>query len=356
MKCIFVVTSMVQIIFLFCVSNAHSQSARGKASEGIKLVCAWSIEGKSPAEVDSVVELAQQLGFNAVSWNRESLVASCHKRGMKAMALVNPLEAREGALLQQLALGEEDLPGSGRSGIPPESFYQYGGEPVPGNREILDHNLACPDDPGIVAYTMERVAELERQGYDAVIFDFVGYRNYHSCECRFCREKLASFRRAHPQLHQRQAAEAFYENQLVELYDTLYVAAKALAPGMIIANHIHPVFLPNLWYGHKLRVDYCGVTVSWFFKPHWPLDKVREYARRVVQGPYRHNFAVGMPMIGFYADTPYARDRKSARRLKQELAIIKEAGAGDLIMCELGHILRHKEASAAVREALAGIQ
>lgn len=251
-----------------------------------------------------------------------------------------------------LAPGEERLPGFRRDSIPPEQFYQYGGEPLEGQREILDQNFTCPNDPGVLQYTLKRTTELKETGYDGIIFDFVGYRNYRSCECGLCLEKLDQFRRRHPELNAQEARDRFYENVLVELYDILYRETKEIAPDLAVANHIHPVYLPDIFYGRRVRADYCGATVSWFFKPHWPLEKVRDYARKVVTGPYVQENVQGMPMIGVYTDREYTRDRRNPARLRQDLQIIKKAGAKHLIMCELGHILRDPETARVVREEL----
>ncbi|MFC1537728.1 hypothetical protein ACFL4P_02750, partial [Gemmatimonadota bacterium] len=230
--------------------------------------------------------------------------------------------------------------------------YQYGGEPTQGNREILDQNFVCPNDPGVPEYALKLVSGMQERSFDGIVWDFIGYRNYRSCECGLCRTGLEDFRGRHPELSEEESGESYYEKVLVDLYDLLYRETKKLAPDLIIANHIHPVFLPNIFYGHKVRVDYCSITVSWFFKPHWPLEKVREYTGKVVKGPYAHKQVVGMPMIGFYTDGEYARDRRSAERLSLEFEILKQAGAQHLIICELGHILRDREAAEVVREAL----
>ncbi|MBN2289383.1 MAG: hypothetical protein JXQ83_08635 [Candidatus Glassbacteria bacterium] len=341
----------VLLLGLGCVAGPP---ARGKPLDGIKVICVWTVEAKDPQAVDRAVEQADSLGFNAVCWDRPGVPEACHERGMKAFSLVNPLDLREGAQPQVLEPGEELLPGYDGGDIPPAQLYQYGGEPVKGHREILDQNLTCPNDPGVLEYTLKRMAQMQERGFDGVIWDFIGYRNYHSCECGLCRQRLAEFSAGHPELGQEQARSIFYEQVLVDLYNTLYREAKVRAPELIIANHIHPVFLPDIFYGHKVRVDYAGITVSWFFTPHWLLGKVRNYTGKVVGGPYVFKEVEGMPMIGFYADGEYARDRKNAQRLEQEFGILRKSGARHLIMCELGHILRDKGAAGVVRRELAG--
>jgi hypothetical protein len=333
------------------VPSALADSA--KPLSGIKLICVWTLAGENELAVEEGVKQAKSLGFNAVCWNRPGLAAACHKLGLKAYAIVSPLERRETALLQVLKKGEEKLAGFDPGKTPPEQFYQYGGEPMQGKQEILDQNLACPNDPGVLEHSLKKVAELRDAGCDGVIWDFVGYRNYKSCECNLCLTELENFRKEHPKLDEEESKNSFYENTLVSLYDALYRETKRIAPNLNILNHIHPVFLPDIFYGRRVWVDYCGITVSWFFKPHWPLEKVREYTIKVLSGPYTHKEVNGMPMIGFYTDGQYARDRKSPERLEKEFEILKETGARNLIMCELGHILRDKDAARVVRRELA---
>jgi len=349
---------LVLVTLMLVLTTVAAQAVDSAAAplSGQKIICVWSIQANTVQEMEQAADSAAALGFNGLCWDRPGLPAICRTRGLKSWALLCPLARRPGARLQELAAGEDSLPGFDPKRIPPEQFYQYGGEPAPGHREILDQNFTCPLDTGVVNYTLAEVARLRAEGYDGVIFDFVGYRNYHSCECPVCHERLAAWRKAHPGLNETEAAGQFYAETLVALYDTLYCRTKALAPGMTIANHIHPVYLPDLFYGLRVKVDLAGITTAWFFQPHWPLEKVREYTRRVVEGPYSHSFTQGMPMFGFYTDGVYARDRKSAERLHQEFAILKAAGAQNLIMCELGHILRDSAASRAVREELRGAE
>jgi hypothetical protein len=347
---------LLVLLFLYLPGLLAAQDTSGPLS-GYKIICIWTIEARDPQTVGQTVAQARALGFNAVCWESRSVTevpAACHRQGLKAFAIFNPLERRPDARLQVLAPGEERLAGYRRDSIPPEQFYQYGGEPADSHREILDQNFACPNDSGIVAWSLKQAAAAREAGNDGVILDFVGYRNYRSCECPVCLERLGEFGKKHPELSRSRAANLYYGNVLVTLYDTLYRAIKSQAPGLTVANHIHPVFLPDIFYGLKVRADLCGITVSWFFQPFWPLEKVREYTRRVVDGPYAHAGADGMPMIGIYTDGAFLRDRKPPARLRQELRILKQTNARHVIVCELGHILRDSETAEVIREELGG--
>jgi hypothetical protein len=321
---------------------------------GLKIVCVWSVVAHTVEEEREVVARAAEIGFNGICWDRQSVPDACRNNGLKSFIIIRPLERRPEAQLQVLEPGEDTLAGFVPDEIPSEQYYQYGGEPLSGNIEILDQNFTCPNDPGVVGYSIGRVKEAMAAGYDGIIWDFVGYRNYHSCNCPFCRNGLAEYRAANPELSDKESAAKFYKNVLVDLYDTLYVLTKKIAPDLIVANHIHPVYMPDLFYGRRVNTDYCGITVSWFFKPHWPLEKVGDYVRKVLNGPYEHKHVQGMPMIGFYTDWPDSRDRKYPDRVRQEFEILRQAGAQHLMFCELGHILRDREVCEVIKEILAG--
>lgn len=313
---------------------------------GTKLIWAWSIQ--PDRSVDRAVAEAQELGFNAVGWTNPEVVRACHERGMKAFVLIEPLTLRRhGALPQQLAKGEEKLPGFDRSVDNPGYPFQFGGEPVPGNREVLHLNLACPRDPGIVEYSVAEATRARQLGYDGICWDFVGYRNYRSCECETCTESLNRLR-----AKTNMTSEAFYLSALTGLYSSLYVETKRRNPDLLIATHVYPVYLPNILYGKKLMVDYFGETVAWFFKPHWSFRKIRTYTRKTLGTASEFLPSEAMPMIGFYGDGEFAGDRKNPSRLELELRILRNQGTRHLMMCELGHLLRDTAAMRVVKASL----
>lgn len=319
-------------------------------SEALKVAAAWNIS-ETDEGIKEAVREAKELGFNGFIWptmNQKPFIAECGKHGIKCFKIVEPLRKRESAGLQVLAQEEESLPGC----KPIDDDYQYGGEPIPGSREILDKELVCPLDAGVVAYAVEEVNQAKQAGYDGICWDFIGYRNYRSCECAECKAASASYLKTNPSVPEEKARAMFYEQSLVDLYAKLYGKTKGIDPKFIVLCHCHPVYLPNVFYGHRLKVDYCAMTVSWFFTPHWKMDRVRDYTRRTVNGPYVCGQTVGMPMIGFYCSGTMARHRRSGERLSEELRVLREEGARSVMMCELGDILSDKEARTAVSNEL----
>ena len=340
--------SVLACCLIVSVTNCSHNAARSAAPplSGIKLIWAWSVE--SDRSVEEAVAEAQELGFNAVGWSNPEVVRACHERDMKAFALISPLSLqREGAFPQKLAEGEDNLPGFDRSKDDPEYPFQYGGEPALGNKEILHMNLACPRDPGVVAYGVAEAIKYQQLGYDGICWDFIGYRNYRSCECAVCKESLAGL-----QTRGTVSSEDFYLSSLTDLYSRLCNETKKSAPGLLITAHIYPVYLPEIHYGNKVSVDYCGETVAWFFQPHWTFEKIRRYSRKALELSGGSGQTEAMPMIGFYSDGEFGRDRKSPERLERELQILQTEGAKHLMMCELGHLLRSPGAMKAVKATL----
>jgi hypothetical protein len=321
----------------------------------LKVTASWRIP-LTDRDVKLAVEGAKELGFNAYAWgaSRKEQVFLRHarKHHFKIFRLIEPLHERKGACLQKLEPSEESLPGAG--GI--SSDYQYGGEPVTGNREVLDRELACPLDPGVIPYAIREIRRAKKLGYDGVCWDFIGYRNYHSCECIHCQAAFSSYCKGHPDLSQTEAKALFYEALLVRVFSQLHVEVKKVDRALLVMCHCHPVYLPNVFYGRRVAVDYCGITVSWFFLPHWTIEKVRKYTLETVQGPYSSEKAIGMPMIGFYCSEELKAHRRSGERLLEELGVLRENGARAVMICELGDILRNQEARQAIKKGLSQLE
>ena len=326
-------------------------SARAGEAGALKIVSCWNIDCNSNT-IASTVASVRDLGFNGLIWcsRRQDLIPTeCHRQGVKCFRVVEPLHKRPGARLQALAPGEEALPGAVPIGT--NTLYQYGGEPV--EREVSDHALVCPRDESIVAFVREEAVKARAAGFDGLCWDFIGYRNYRSCECDTCHAALERYRREHPALTEALAREACAGDALADLYAQLYAATKGVDSNLVVMSHCYPVFLPDVFCGKRYRLDYCMQTVSWFFQPHWPLEKVRDYVRQCVQGPYVDPKTIGMPMIGFYCTGPFARHRRDGARLAAELEILAQAGARAVEYCELGDILSDPAARQAIKDGLA---
>ena len=96
-------------------------------------------------------------------------------------------------------------------------------------------------------------------------------------------------------------------------------------------NHVWPPFRPDPYYGHRLALDYCSQTISWFYRPVWSLARVDFEAaeHRRLEDRVANTF---VPFIGFHASEQW---RRSPQRLAAELAITARYGRGHLVFCTL---------------------
>ena len=316
-----------------------------------KMVWLWSIKDKSDAEI---VSLAKSLGFNAIQARSENMIQECHKVGMEAIAALWFGSAPEE--FSQLMLPEEQERMKKQMADPTlKNLYQSGGEPVQGGQVHINPRQWCLDRAEALEYGKRRIDGIIEAGYDGIAFDAIGYANYWACFCPVSRRKHEEFAKNHPELSREEAIRRCSEQCLVSFYDSLVGYARKKQPDIRTTCHVYPDFAPDPLYGKKLPVDYCGQTVSWFFVPHWPLDKVERYAYEVAQYESQfHPGSGGAPFIGIYTLPPDERHRKSAERVRQEIRIVKQSGARAIQLAELGHILNDPEIAEAVSEELGG--
>ena len=208
------------------------------------------------------------------------------------------------------------------------SHFQGGGEPAGDRLEVLTSELLCFHHPEVMAFFKEQVRDiLAVEGVTGIAFDYFGYRNYRCCRCEQSRRLLAEYRAKHPELSAEAASERFSLQTLAAAYNELADFARATRPGARTTAHVYPVFLPEPLYGHRLDLDYPAQTVAWFFKPLWPIEKVRDYSRRIV-GPAGTQLPrnQAMPFVGIYI-RPGKVPVRDPQRITAELQAIRDAGA-----------------------------
>jgi hypothetical protein len=144
----------------------------------------------------------------------------------------------------------------------------------------------------------------------------------------------------HPALARDKALERFSLETLVEFNNTLARYARSIRPGAKVQCHVYPVFLPELLYGNRLDVDYCGQTAAWYFEPLWTIQKVRDYAR-VIFGQEKKHFerAEGVALVGVY-NRSELYPVKGPERLAQELQGILDGGGDRVQVCSLNDVLK----------------
>jgi len=306
---------------------------------------------KTEADLVAIADAAQALGFNALLMappadQRAFMRELCHQRGMtlylSTVFAGGPKEAR------QVLLPEEEA----ALASPVAEEYMSGGEPVlPG--EVMRGSLPCYARPEVRAQFREMVQRNAADPVDGLAFDYIGWQNYRRCYCPVCAEQFAAYRREHPGLSAGRAEEQWAEEVLVSFTNEMAAAARGVRSEIALTIHIYPWFAPNPYYGQRTDIDYVGQTVSWFFRPHWPLETVQRRNDQIVARQherYRHHHAA--PFIGFDPRKP--RDFRSAARVAAELRIIRDSGASGLQVAELGYLLRKPSVAEAVAREIGG--
>lgn len=311
-----------------------------------KMVWIWAMGNRPESEV---VNMAKSLGFNAIQARNKAMINECHKAGIEAFTPIVFSSAPQ--KFKQILLPEEEE----RLKNQKNEFYQYGGEPVNKEEIFKDENPWCLDCTEALEYGKKAIDSAIESGYDGIALDGIGYKNYYACFCPISREKQEEFKKKHPELSARQALYKYSEESIVSFCTTLINYIKEKNPNIKTTIHIYPHFAPNPFYGNRIPLDYCGQTVSWFFLPHWPFDKVEKYAYEIVKNESKfHKNSIGAPFIGIYSLKPYESHKKSAQRVRDEIRIIKKAGARAIQIAELGNILNDPEVVKVVTEELGG--
>lgn len=349
-----------------CMRDSHvddryenmTSSSQSPGTLEWKLAWIWTLPSKTDAQIEAAVVKAKAMGFNAIAWNArwKPFIHACRKHGMQSYAIIAPDYGKAWGTTkheQVMLPGEEKLPSSRKE----KPTYQEGGEPLGGTigKEIRQVTLPCFRHPHTLEQFRKKIRQSVNRGYSGIAFDWIGYKNLHGCHCELC--KALARKTAPPGISPEEADKRFQEESLTLFYKNICDYAKSYAKSLSrtvkTTCHVYPAFLPNNLYGNRSPVDYCGQTVSWFFKPHWKFEKIERYTRYVVENEsLYHQHSTGAPFIAFYGKGTFAVDVKSAERMRKEIQIIKKSGARAIQFAELGNILAVPAVAKVVTEEL----
>ena len=327
------------------------------AQKKFTLLTGWG--GGKPEEV---CPKAADIGFNEmIVWNREpeylrhlvdvasqyhmGVYASVHLADSKAWKKRYPdvappmqvMSAEEEAAAKRIEA--DTRPGKGR--------YQFGGEPV-NEMEVLTSEMLCFHRPEVVAFFKEEIrAALAVEGLKGIAFDYFGYKNYRCCRCEYSMKLFEEFCKKNPQLSHEAAMDKFSLDTLVEFNNELAEFARSVKPGIKVATHVYPVFLPEPLYGNRLDVDLCGQTGAWYFDPFWSSEKIREYSR-VIAGEAKkyHARSEGVALIGIHTDAKRMGPVKTPERIAAELQAILDGGCDKVQVCSMNSVLNDEKIAA----------
>ena len=239
-------------------------------------------------------------------------------------------------------LGGSDIPRTNRVAARLERWrqanYQHGGEPRPhsGAIEVMYEVSQCfIGEAGRAAgrrrldESVAKLKTMEGESIDGFAFDYIGYANFKGCyhpDCLvLCRRYLEDQGLDDNETNR----NAFYLAELVAYNNAMVDHIKGINSEWKVMNHVYPAFLPEPLYGNRLKVDYCGQTVAWYFV--WPEERVRRYASVTVGRQHQHfGHVKGVPFVGFGRSAAF--DHKTPAILERELKAILESGADSLML------------------------
>ena len=215
---------------------------------------------------------------------------------------------------------------------------RFGGEPV-ADVDVCPESVPCfLGDANCAKSFAELAKTLEANPEaDGIAFDYIGYVNLRSCECDGCRARLATWLKERGLEENEANRDKFFREGLVGYINALVAEAKRIRPGIKVAIHLYPVFLPDPLYGKDVSADYVQETAAWYFP--WPEEKIADYTRKIVSAE-RCPDSVGVPFVGLNVNPGTALEVKTPERLESELKLILANGGDRLAVCNGGDMLK----------------
>lgn len=310
----------------------------------------WHLPVETATQQREIVEFASDLGFDTliVRDPTEAMARRGEALGIRIVAIVyarpsDAFAADHPECLQRLLPGEDEI-------------VRAGHERTPANFQLLSHRwfsivqdgaTLCFEHEASRSFLKERVSSALEVA-DGVSFDGFGFRNHYACFCDRCAALRKSMAAAQPEAHEPELLARMSESSLVTLSDALYEHAKAIKPDATVTNHVWPPFYPDEYYGNRLRLDFCTQTISWFYPPHWSLERVEFETAEMkrLEAPKRNTF---VPFIGLYAD-PYLV--RSPDRVRAEFDIARRYVKDHVVLCSLETPHQYPEIADVVKNAL----
>jgi hypothetical protein len=335
----------VCIAAIICATPA---SAEEKKPDGFRLIWAGGIN----LNIDKTMKRISDSGFNAAAVsgaNLNTLIPYGQKYNVEIYYWFHiiPTEDMKQFAQQMSPEDNEILKNLNADKSVDKNGYQFGGEPLPGHREVLETPLLCFHRPETVEFCKKHLdAIFERfPQITGIAFDYIGYRNYRGCQCRQSTALFEEYyKKIQDKMNRETALEQFSLETLVQFSNELSAYIRKLQPKVKIATHVYPVFMPDPLYGNRLDVDYCCQTVAWFFKPYWTAEKIERYTRYVIDDEKKYfPDSSGIPFIGLYQNPK--GHFKSDEEFFKELEIVKKASPsrGDLSVCTFAPFAQNPE-------------
>lgn len=223
-----------------------------------------------------------------------------------------------------------------------EKQHRYGGEPVAKIDTLNSVILPCFISDDDFAFTRKKIDRLLKDAPPqaaGMFIDCIGYMNHHGCYCEKCLAKYRKYLADRKLTDTPENRTSFYREKLVEYYNNVIDYIKSKHPDYKIVIHVYPDFRNDPLYGNRIKADYCGQTVSWYFK--WDEEKIRKYTGYVLNHAKDHYpSAEGIPFIGINENNNSSLAYKTPEEVERELRIILASGSRTVMVCNGTAILK----------------
>lgn len=303
---------------------------------------AWGLGVKQFAKAKEV-GVKQVISFSGNPLHLAAMVKEGRKYDMPVYGCVTPI----GKDLPQQEMNQEENAFRARilaDKTREKNRYQFGGEPYH-PLEVLDLSIACFHHEAVRKEIKKRIRNVVMvPGIAGVAFDFFGYSNYRCCRCPLSMKLARAYHEKHPEMTEQGALEAFSLESLVDFYNEMADYARSLKPGIRVACHVHPVFLPELHHGNRLKLDECCQTAAWFMEPYWSKERIEERVRVIFGEEKKYwPFAEGAALLGTTATEKASHPPKPPRRVEFEIRTMLNAGADRIHVCSWSDVMRSPE-------------
>jgi len=298
-----------------CVNN--EEEARAYAEIGVTDIFARGAEGYAAAKKHG---LRTYCGFGPRGCNPQVLT---------------PEEQKHFDHINAVDLRKQEVSGEERSRMWRERLArakcQFGGEPVTSS-DLCPELITCflGDTNCVKSFAALEKTLTDNPEADGIAFDYIGYTNLHSCECDGCKVRLKAWLQEKGLEANEENRNLFFREGLVNYINALVNHAKSVRPGIKVALHLYPVFLPDPLYGRDLKADYVQETVAWYFA--WSDEKIVDYTRKILNANH-HPGSVSVPFVGLSANPGSVLALKTPERLEAELKLILANGGDRLAVC-----------------------
>lgn len=149
--------------------------------------------------------------------------------------------------------------------------------------------------------------------------------------------------------------DAFSLESLVNFYNEMADYARSLKPGIKITCHVYPTFLPEIYYGNRLKMDECSSTAAWYYEPYWSKERMEEHVR-IIFGEEKKYWpsAEATALVGLVATEGRKFAPKPAERFEFELRTLLAAGADRIYIAGIGNVLKSPAHTAVLKKIFAG--